>query len=201
VVLTSCCVAGRASAGAEARDRQALTGMCKRRATRAGGGVGQLTKMVQPDCIAGLARVFRKAFILRKVGARCPAVIDTHSEGPPAQSWQMEERWKNTMNRGNSIWLCGGVDAQGSARSVPTKQGRNGASLVTALVDCILLGGREEGGTAVESPAARRLERELRATPLSRGRDKRKSSGHRQTEAIEPHSDIGPGRTAAHDVL
>src|SRR5262249_18972880 len=62
-------------------------------------GAGQLTKMVNQICIAGLVQGLAEAIhFARKAGLDVEAVIQTISKGA-AQSWQMENRYK-TMNEG-----------------------------------------------------------------------------------------------------
>ncbi|MCB1521316.1 MAG: NAD(P)-dependent oxidoreductase, partial [Hyphomicrobiaceae bacterium] len=62
-------------------------------------GAGQLTKMVNQICIAGLVQGLAEGLhMAAKAGLDVPAVMDTISKGA-AQSWQMENRWK-TMNDG-----------------------------------------------------------------------------------------------------
>jgi 3-hydroxyisobutyrate dehydrogenase len=62
-------------------------------------GSGQLTKMVNQLCIAGLVQGLAEAIhFAQKSGLDVPAVIDTISKGA-AQSWQMDNRWE-TMNAG-----------------------------------------------------------------------------------------------------
>ena len=98
-------------------------------------GAGQLTKMVNQICIAGLVQGLAEALhFAQKAGLDVPAVMDTISKGA-AQSWQMENRWKS-MNEGKFDygfavdWMRKDLDiVLGEAR-------RNGSSLpVTALVD------------------------------------------------------------------
>jgi 3-hydroxyisobutyrate dehydrogenase len=60
-------------------------------------GSGQLTKMVNQICIAGLVQGLSEGIhFARKAGLDVEAVIETISKGA-AQSWQMENRYK-TMN-------------------------------------------------------------------------------------------------------
>ena len=60
-------------------------------------GFGQLTKMVNQICIAGLVQGLAEGIHFAKaVGLNVEAVIETISKGA-AQSWQMENRYK-TMN-------------------------------------------------------------------------------------------------------
>ena len=62
-------------------------------------GSGQLTKMVNQICIAGLVQGLSEGIhFARKAGLDVEAVIETISKGA-AQSWQMENRYK-TMNAG-----------------------------------------------------------------------------------------------------
>ena len=62
-------------------------------------GSGQLTKMVNQICIAGLVQGLSEAIHFgKKAGLDIEAVIATISKGA-AQSWQMENRYK-TMNEG-----------------------------------------------------------------------------------------------------
>ena len=57
-------------------------------------GSGQLTKMVNQICIAGLVQGLAEGIhFAQKSGLDVAAVIDTISKGA-AQSWQMENRWK-----------------------------------------------------------------------------------------------------------
>ncbi len=98
-------------------------------------GSGQLTKMVNQICIAGLVEGLSEGIhFAKKAGLDVNAVIETISKGA-AQSWQMENRYK-TMNDGKYDfgfaveWMRKDLSiCLGEAR-------RNGASLpVTALVD------------------------------------------------------------------
>ena len=62
-------------------------------------GAGQLTKMVNQICIAGLVQGLAEGIhFAKKAGLDVEAVIETISKGA-AQSWQMENRYK-TMTAG-----------------------------------------------------------------------------------------------------
>src|SRR6266702_4600436 len=62
-------------------------------------GSGQLTKMANQICIAGIVQGMAEAFSLaRAAGLDVEAVVEVISKGA-AQSWQMENRYK-TMNAG-----------------------------------------------------------------------------------------------------
>ena len=98
-------------------------------------GAGQLTKMVNQICIAGLVQGLSEGIhFAQKVGLDIPAVMATISKGA-AQSWQMENRWETMMNgkfefgfavdwMRKDLGICLG-EAQKNDASLP----------VTALVD------------------------------------------------------------------
>ena len=98
-------------------------------------GSGQITKMVNQICIAGLVQGLSEGIhMAQKAGLDLPAVMETIAKGA-AGSWQMENRWK-TMGEGRFDfgfavdWMRKDLDiALAEAR-------KNGASLpVAALVD------------------------------------------------------------------
>jgi 3-hydroxyisobutyrate dehydrogenase-like beta-hydroxyacid dehydrogenase len=98
-------------------------------------GAGQLTKMVNQICIAGLVQGLAEAIhFAQKSGLDVPAVMETISKGA-AQSWQMENRWK-TMAEGKFDFGFA-VDWMRKDLSIVLGEARqNGASLpVTAVVD------------------------------------------------------------------
>ncbi|MCC0008492.1 MAG: NAD(P)-dependent oxidoreductase [Hyphomicrobiaceae bacterium] len=98
-------------------------------------GAGQLTKMVNQICIAGLVQGLAEGLhMAQKAGLDIPAVMDTISKGA-AQSWQMENRWK-TMVEGKFDYGFA-VDWMRKDLGICLEEARgNGASLpVTALVD------------------------------------------------------------------
>jgi 3-hydroxyisobutyrate dehydrogenase len=62
-------------------------------------GAGQLTKMVNQICVAGLVEALAEGIhFAKRVGLDVPAVIDVISKGA-AQSWQMDHR-APTMHEG-----------------------------------------------------------------------------------------------------
>lgn len=68
---------------------------CKR---MGGPGSGQLTKMVNQICIAGLIQALAEGMdFSKKAGLDTKEVIDVISRGA-AQSWQMENRWKSMLD-------------------------------------------------------------------------------------------------------
>ena len=100
-----------------------------------GSGAGQLTKMVNQICIAGLVEGLAEAIhFAKKAGLDIEAVIGTISKGA-AQSWQMENRYK-TMAEGKFDFGFA-VDWMRKDMAICLNEARrNGAHLpVTALVD------------------------------------------------------------------
>ncbi len=98
-------------------------------------GAGQLTKMVNQICIAGLVQALSEGVhFAQKAGLNIPAVMETISKGA-AGSWQMENRWK-TMADGKFDFGFA-VDWMRKDLSISLDEARrNGASLpVAALVD------------------------------------------------------------------
>jgi 3-hydroxyisobutyrate dehydrogenase len=98
-------------------------------------GAGQLTKMVNQICIAGLVQGLSEGIHFgKKAGLDIEAVLDVISKGA-AGSWQMENRGK-TMNQGKFDFGFA-VDWMRKDLSIVLGEARkNGASLpITALVD------------------------------------------------------------------
>ena len=98
-------------------------------------GAGQLTKMVNQICIAGLVQGLSEGIhFAKKSGLDVAAVIETISKGA-AQSWQMENRYK-TMNEGKYDFGFA-VEWMRKDLSIALAEARrNGATLpATALVD------------------------------------------------------------------
>jgi 3-hydroxyisobutyrate dehydrogenase-like beta-hydroxyacid dehydrogenase len=98
-------------------------------------GAGQLTKMVNQICIAGLVQALSEGIhFAQKAGLDLAKVMDTISKGA-AQSWQMENRWK-TMNEGKFDFGFA-VDWMRKDLAICQEEAkRNGASLpVTTIVD------------------------------------------------------------------
>ena len=95
-VLTVMCGGDAESYGRAEKVIAAYARMCK---LLGPAGAGQLTKMVNQICIAGLVQGLAEGIhFARKAGLDVEAVIETISKGA-AQSWQMENRYK-TMNAG-----------------------------------------------------------------------------------------------------
>jgi 3-hydroxyisobutyrate dehydrogenase len=98
-------------------------------------GAGQLTKMVNQLCIAGLVQGLAEGIhFAQKAGLDVAAVIETISKGA-AQSWQMENRWK-TMSEGRFDFGFA-VDWMRKDLAICLEEARrNGAHLpAAALVD------------------------------------------------------------------
>ena len=112
-------------------------------------GAGQLTKMVNQICIAGLVQGLSEGIhFAKKAGLDVEAVIETISKGA-AQSWQMENRYK-TMNAGKyDFGFAVELDAQG-----PLDLPRRGAALRRESARggagrSVLFGGAEDGRRAL----------------------------------------------------
>ena len=98
-------------------------------------GAGQLTKMVNQICIAGVVQGLAEAFhFAEKSGLDIGAVVDVISKGA-AQSWQMENRHK-TMAEGKFDFGFAVNWMRKDLGICLEESRRNGATLpVTALVD------------------------------------------------------------------
>ena len=125
-----------------------------------GPGSGQLCKMVNQICIAGVVQGLAEATHFAKVsGLDTDAVVEAISKGA-AQSWQMENRWK-TMVEGQFEFGFA-VDWMRKDLGLVLDEARaNGARLeVTALVDQFYAEVQSMGGRRWDtSSLAARLER------------------------------------------
>jgi 3-hydroxyisobutyrate dehydrogenase len=98
-------------------------------------GAGQLTKMVNQICIAGLVQGLSEGVhFAKKAGLDASAVIEVISKGA-AQSWQMENRYKTMIDGKFDFGFA--VDWMRKDLAICLSEARrNGANLpVTALVD------------------------------------------------------------------
>ncbi|MBB5049069.1 3-hydroxyisobutyrate dehydrogenase [Rhodopseudomonas rhenobacensis] len=123
-------------------------------------GSGQLTKMVNQICIAGLVEGLSEGIhFAKKAGLDVNAVIDTISKGA-AQSWQMENRHK-TMTEGKFDFGFAVEWMRKDLAICLSEARRNGASLpVTALVDAFYAEVEKLGGKRWDtSSLLARLER------------------------------------------
>jgi len=109
-------------------------------------GAGQLTKMVNQICIAGLVQALSEAVAFgQKAGLDIPAVLDVIGKGA-AQSWQMDNRGK-TMAAGQFEFGFAVDWMRKDLGLVLDEAHRNGARLpVTALVDQFYADVQQMGG-------------------------------------------------------
>jgi len=100
-----------------------------------GSGAGQLTKMVNQICIAGLVQGLAEAIAFgQKAGLDMPQVLDVIGKGA-AQSWQLDNRGKTMVEDRFDFGFA--VDWMRKDLGLVLEEARrNGARLpVTALVD------------------------------------------------------------------
>lgn len=98
-------------------------------------GAGQLAKMVNQICIAGIVQGLAEGLHFAKMAGLDPAVvIDSISKGA-AQSWQMENRWETMVNDEFEFGFA--VDWMRKDLAIALQEASmNGASLeMTQLVD------------------------------------------------------------------
>ncbi|WP_333586239.1 NAD(P)-dependent oxidoreductase [Phenylobacterium sp.] len=109
-------------------------------------GCGQLTKMVNQICIAGLVQGLAEGLhFARRAGLDPEAVFEAISKGA-AQSWQMDNRWK-TMGQGRFDFGFAVDWMRKDLGLVLDEAGANGARLdVTALVDGFYAEVQQMGG-------------------------------------------------------
>ncbi|MGH6760169.1 MAG: NAD(P)-dependent oxidoreductase [Phyllobacterium sp.] len=123
-------------------------------------GAGQLTKMINQICIAGLVQGLAEGIHFgKKAGLDIEKVVDVISKGA-AGSWQMENRHK-TMNAGKYDFGFAVDWMRKDLRICIEEADRNGARLpVTALVDQFYKDVQETGGNRWDtSSLLSRLER------------------------------------------
>jgi 3-hydroxyisobutyrate dehydrogenase len=156
-VLTVMCGGDADPYGRAEKVIEAYARMCK---LLGGPGAGQLTKMVNQICIAGLVEGLSEGIhFAKKAGLDVEAVIETISKGA-AQSWQMENRYK-TMLAGKFDFGFA-VDWMRKDLSICLGEARkNGANLpVTALIDQFYAEVQKMGGRRWDtSSLIARLER------------------------------------------
>ena len=123
-------------------------------------GAGQLTKMVNQICIAGLVQGLSEGIhFAKKAGLDIEAVVETISKGA-AQSWQMENRYKTMMVGKYDFGFA--VDWMRKDLAICTSEARrNGAHLpVAALIDQFYSEVQKMGGGRWDTSALlARLER------------------------------------------
>lgn len=114
-------------------------------------GAGQLTKMVNQICIAGLVQALSEAVnFAQKAGLDTDKVLATISKGA-AQSWQMENRWKTMAADEFAFGFA--VDWMRKDLGICLEEAkRNGAPLpVTALVDQFYRMVQMQGGSRFDT--------------------------------------------------
>ncbi len=119
-----------------ARAKPVIDVYAKMAALIGGPGAGQITKMVNQICIAGLLQGLGEGLAFaKKSGLDLEKVISVISKGA-AQSWQMENRWKQ-MNEVKFDGFGFAVDWMRKDLGICLEEAKkNGARLpVTALVD------------------------------------------------------------------
>ena len=118
-----------------ARVRPVLEVYAKALRLMGGPGSGQLTKMVNQICIAGVVQGLAEALhFAKRAGLDPAAVYEAISKGA-AQSWQMDNRWK-TMSEGKFDFGFAVDWMRKDLGLVLDEAARNGADLVmTRLVD------------------------------------------------------------------
>ena len=123
-------------------------------------GSGQLTKMVNQICVAGLVEGLAEGLhFAARAGLDIEKVIDTISKGA-AQSWQMDNRWRTMIDGKFDYGFA--VDWMRKDLAICFAEARkNGASLpVAALVDQFYAEIQEMGGGRFDTSALiARLER------------------------------------------
>ena len=142
-VLTVMC---GGDAGPYAKAEPVIMGFARACRLLGASGAGQLTKMMNQICIAGLVQGLAEAIHFgQKSGLDIEAVLDVISKGA-AGSWQMENRGK-TMNAGKFDFGFA-VDWMRKDLGIVLEEARhNGASLpVTALVDQFYADVQKMGG-------------------------------------------------------
>lgn len=124
-------------------------------------GSGQLAKMVNQICIAGVVQGLSEALhFAKRAGLDVEAVIGAISKGA-AQSWQMENRWKTMVNDEFEFGFA--VEWMRKDLKIALDEAtRNGATLeMTALVDRYYAEIEQMGGARWDtSSLIRRLEKE-----------------------------------------
>jgi 3-hydroxyisobutyrate dehydrogenase len=125
-----------------------------------GPGSGQLAKMVNQICIAGVVQGLAEGLhFAKRAGLDPQLVYDAISKGA-AQSWQMDNRWK-TMTEGKFDFGFAVDWMRKDLGLVLDEAGRNGAALdMTALVDRFYADVQAMGGQRWDtSSLVARLER------------------------------------------
>ena len=137
------------------KEKPVIDTYAKMAALIGGPGSGQLTKMVNQICIAGLAQALAEALAFAKRSSLdLEKVISVISKGA-AQSWQMENRWKQ-MSELKAEGFGFAIEWMRKDLGICLGQARkNGARLpVTALVDQFYAHLEARGGRRWDSTAS-----------------------------------------------
>jgi 3-hydroxyisobutyrate dehydrogenase len=129
-----------------AKAEPVITAYAKATKLMGGPGAGQLAKMVNQICIAGVVQGLAEGLhFAKRAGLDPQAVYDAISKGA-AQSWQMDNRWK-TMAEGKFDFGFAVDWMRKDLGLVLDEAGRNGAALdMTALVDGFYAEVQQMGG-------------------------------------------------------
>jgi 3-hydroxyisobutyrate dehydrogenase-like beta-hydroxyacid dehydrogenase len=137
------------------RAKPVIDAYAKMAALIGGPGAGQLTKMVNQICIAGLAQALAEALAFAKrSNLDLEKVISVISKGA-AQSWQMENRWKQ-MSELKAEGFGFAIEWMRKDLGICLEEAkRNGGRLpVTALVDQFYAHLQARGGRRWDSTAS-----------------------------------------------
>ncbi|HEV7228339.1 NAD(P)-dependent oxidoreductase [Brevundimonas sp.] len=153
-------------AAALERARPALEAYSKSIRHMGPAGAGQLTKMVNQICIAGVVQGLAEAVqFTERAGLDPEAVLGAISQGA-AQSWQMDNRWA-TMSRGEFDFGFAVDWMRKDLGLVLDEARRNGGTLaLTALVDQFYAEVQAMGGSRWDTSS---LAARLKTPPAPRG--------------------------------
>jgi len=138
-------------AGAFERAKPVMDSYAKAVTRLGDAGAGQLTKMVNQICIAGLVQALSEGIAFaEKAGLDANLVLDVISKGA-AQSWQMDNRGKTMVERKFNFGFA--VDWMRKDLGICLEEAkRNGAKLpVTQLVDQFYAEVQKAGGTRFDT--------------------------------------------------
>ena len=147
-------------AAAFARVEPVIGAYAKATRLMGGPGSGQLTKMVNQICIAGVVQGLAEGLhFAKRAGLDAQAVYEAISKGA-AQSWQMDNRWK-TMSEGKFDFGFAVDWMRKDLGLLLDEAGRNGARLdMTTMVDGFYAEVQKLGGARWDtSSLVARLER------------------------------------------
>ena len=133
-------------AGAYARAEPVIAAFAKASRLMGGPGAGQLTKMVNQICIAGIVQGLAEGMHFAKRAGLNPLEVAAAISKGAAQSWQMDNRW-GTMAQGEFDFGFAVDWMRKDLGLVLDEARRNGARVpVTALVDQFYADVQDMGG-------------------------------------------------------